>query len=85
MEAELIEVNSDKTNIIKILGLTHDNVVMDSHTYDTQGNLLTARIRHYDSKANADLAGTGGLLNTWNIEATYLNERLETYKVTRTS
>ena len=83
IEAEAIEANSDKTNILRILGLTHDNVSIDSHTYDLQGNLLTSRIRHYDTKANADAAGTLGLLNTWQVTASYSSDRLDTYKVVR--
>lgn len=85
IEAEMIEANSDKTNIVRLLGLTHDNCVWDDHVYDSDGNLLTARLRHYDSKANADVAGAIGLLNTWETAATYLNERLNTYSVTRTT
>lgn len=83
IEAEAIEANSDKTNILRILGLTHDNVYIDNHTFDLQGNLLTSRVRHYDTKANADAHGTLGLLNTWQISATYTGERLDSYKVTR--
>lgn len=83
IEAEAIEANSDKTNILRILGLTHDNVYIDNHTFDAQGNLLTSRVRQYDSKANADAHGALGLIYTWNIVATYSGERLDTYKVTR--
>ena len=83
IEAEMVEANSDKTNILRIIGLTHDNVYIDNHSYDAQGNLLTSRIRHYSSKANADAHGTLGLLNTWSVEATYTGERLDSYKVTR--
>ena len=83
IEAETVEANSDKTNILRILGLTHDNVHIDSHTYDLQGNLLTVRVRHYDTKANAQAHGTLGLLNTWNITATYESDRLKTYEVVR--
>lgn len=83
IEAEAIEANSDKTNIVRILGLTHDNVYIDNHTFDLQGNLLTSRVRHYNTKANADAHGALGLVNTWQITATYTGERLDTYLVTR--
>jgi hypothetical protein len=83
IQAELVEVNSDKTNIIKLLGLNHDNTVVDQQTYDLQGNLLSCRIRYYDSKANAEAAGTAGLLHTWTSTGTYTNERLDLYKVVR--
>src|SRR6188472_4154254 len=45
IEAETVEANSDKTNILRILGLTNDNVVIDSNTYNLEGNLLTSRVR----------------------------------------
>jgi hypothetical protein len=83
IEAEAVEANSDKTNILRILGLTHDNVLIDDHQYDLDGNLLRSRIRHYSSKAEAEAGGTGGLLNTWTVTATYSGERLSSYTVVR--
>lgn len=83
IQAEIIEVNSDKTNLVKLLGLTYDNSVLDSHVYDGDGLLLSVRVRNYDSKANALLGGAAGLVNTWNISATYVGGRLNTYKVLR--
>lgn len=82
VEAEAIEANSDKTNILRILGLTHDNVRIDGQTYDGD-KLLTSRIRHYDTAANANTGTTVGLLNTWNVLATYAAGVLVDYKVTR--
>jgi len=81
--AESIEVNSDKTNIVRILGLTHDNVVIDSQVYDgVTGNLTFSRVRHYSSAANANVATGVGLLNTWNISAGYNGTgQLTQYKV----
>jgi len=83
IEAEAIEANSDKTNILRILGLTHDNVRIDEQTYNTEGHLLTSRIRHYDTEANADAGGLSGLLNTWQVTATYTAGALSDYRVTR--
>ena len=83
IEAEAIEANSDKTNILRILGLTHDNVKIDSQTYDTENNLLTSRIRHYDTETNANTGGAAGLLNTWQVTATYTAGLLSDYRVTR--
>ena len=83
IEAEAIEANSDKTNILRILGLTHDNVRIDEQTYDTENNLLTSRIRHYDSAANQAAGGVTGLLNTWQVVATYTAGLLSDYRVTR--
>jgi hypothetical protein len=83
IEAEAIEANSDKTNILRILGLTHDNVKIDNQTYDTENNLLTSRIRHYDTEANMLLAGATGLLNTWQVVAEYTAGLLSDYRVSR--
>lgn len=83
IEAEAIEANSDKTNILRILGLTHDNVKIDNQTYDGENNLLTSRIRHYDTETNANLGGATGLLNTWQVTATYTAGLLSDYRVTR--
>jgi hypothetical protein len=71
LEAELIEVSSDKTNILRILGLMHENSVLDQTVYDNHGNLLSGRIRAYDTKANAQAAGLTGLRFTWAVTATY--------------
>jgi len=83
IEAEAVEANSDKTNILRILGLTHDNSVIDNHVYDIEGNLLQSRIRHYSTKAEAQAGGATGLLNTWAVSATYGGERLLSYSVVR--
>lgn len=83
IEAETIEVNSDKTNITRILGLVHENSVVDMQQYDTDGNLTDARIRAYNSSANAQAAGTTGLLFTWVVEATYENGKLSKYQILR--
>jgi hypothetical protein len=83
IEAEAIEANSDKTNIVRILGLTHDNVRIDEQTYDAQNNLLTSRIRHYDTASNQALGGLTGLLNTWQVTAVYTAGFLSDYRVTR--
>lgn len=68
---ETIEVCSDKTNIMRLLALNHENAVLDQQTYDAGRRLLTARLRGYDSQANALLAGTQGLLFEWYIQAGY--------------
>jgi hypothetical protein len=83
IEAETVEANSDKTNILRILGMTHDNTVIDQQTYNLQGNLLTSRIRQYETKAQAELAGASGLLNTWSMVATFSGDKLTKYVVVR--
>lgn len=66
-----IEVTSEKTNIARILGLNHENSVLDNQTYNAAKRLLTARLRSYDSAANALTAGLTGLLFEWNITASH--------------
>lgn len=84
IEAESVEANSDKTNILRLLGLTHDNVYIDQQSYDNDGNLTSSRVRHYDSKASAQTHhDVNGLLNTWTVTATYELGRLKTYEVVR--
>lgn len=68
---ESIEVSSDKTNIERLLGLNHENSVLDQQTYDAARRLTGARLRAYDSKANAQAAGLQGLLYEWQIVTAY--------------
>lgn len=69
--AEQIEVSSDKTNILRLLGLAHENAILDQQVYDNNRRLLSARLRAYNSKANAQAAGNDGLLFEWSIGASY--------------
>lgn len=83
IEAEGIEANEDKTNILRILGLNHENSVVDNNVYNAGGNIISSRIRHYDTKTNALVAGAAGLLDTWTVSATYDGNKLLTYTVVR--
>jgi len=69
--AESIEVSSDKTNLLRLLGLEHENTVLDNQVYNAHRHLTSARLRSYNSAANAVAAGVTGLLFEWNIVATY--------------
>lgn len=80
---ELIEVSTTKTNILRIMGLHHENSVLDQQIYDADGNLLQARLRCYDSKANAVLGGNNGIRFIYTIAASYTNGALTRYAVTR--
>lgn len=79
--AETIEVDSQKTNILRVLGLMHQNAVLDNQSYTPQGQLLSARIRVYDTKANAQLASAGGLRFVYTVQATYNATELTSYKI----
>lgn len=80
---EEVDVSSMKANVLRILGLLHENSVVDSQSYDGQGNLVAARIRSYDSKPNALSAGGTGLLASYTVAATYSVNQLVDYRVVR--
>jgi hypothetical protein len=83
-DAEMIEVSSDKTNLLRLLGLAHENAVLDQQVYGSNGRLQSARLRAYDSAANAQAAGASGLRFTWQISATYtMTNQSETFKIER--
>lgn len=70
---------ADLTTILaqnnRILGLLHNNALLDNQTYDSEGQLLTARLRIFDNASNVPNAPGGsettGLLFEYEIEATY--------------
>jgi len=80
-QGELVDVNSSKTNILRLLGLAHENSVVDQQVYNSEGDLVSARIRSYDSKASAQLAGVSGLRFTWSVLATYFEGSVSSYKI----
>ncbi len=82
LEAEIVEVSSDKTNLLRVLGLLHQNTVFDNQAYDSSNNLTSGRLRVYNSKANAVTAGSTGLLFTYSVTASYTDGRLSRYSIT---
>src|SRR5574343_121413 len=70
-------------NTVRLLGLTHDNVYIDQHAFDGDGNLTGARLRCYDSKTNADTHDVTGLQGTYLVTATYVNKLQTSFKMTR--
>lgn len=76
------------TGVQRLLGLMHENAVIDKQLYDAQGQLVSARLRVFDSAANVpnnpDGTETAGLLYTFNIESRWggLNRNIF-YKLTR--
>jgi hypothetical protein len=89
--AEVIEVTSDKTNITRLLGLHHENSLLDQQSYNENGRLAAARLRMYDSAATlaaaaatSPLGGTAGLLYTWAVSATYdISNQSRTFQIAR--
>ena len=82
-QIESIDVDSYRTNILRLLGLVNENSVVDQQVFAAPGKLLTARIRSYDSKTNADAAGLTGLRFTWFVTAMYTGDNLSNFKITR--
>ena len=77
-DIDLIEVSSDKINILRLLGLHHENALLDMEVYGSNGRLASARLRKYDTAVNLAAAaasspsgGTVGLMFEWTIGATY--------------
>lgn len=69
--------------VARMLGLMHENSVLDNTSFDSLNNMTAGRIRIYDSKANAQAAGATGLLATYSITATYVGGNLATYTVVK--
>lgn len=60
------DISAIYNNVVKTLGLVHHNFYIDDATYDDSGQMISARIRIYDSAANV---GTNtGVIETYRIE-----------------
>ena len=53
---EDLQISIDETKIDKILGLVHQNILIDNTTYDEFQNLETARVRIYSDSASLGTA-----------------------------
>ena len=77
--------------MLRCLGMLHENAVMDIVQFDSVNDVMTnARLRLYDSKANANAAKAAsptayvtGLLAQYTVSATYTGANLSTYTVVR--
>jgi len=64
---------------LRIKGLSQENQFMDQTVYDSNSQLISARIRLYDSAANV---GTdNGVIATYTVTSTYSGTNLTNYKV----
>lgn len=78
-EAEQIFVTSSDVDdlasmLIRVLGLVHENVFIDNTTYDASSMLLTARLRVFATRAEAQAATDGGSelsRETYTVDAAY--------------
>lgn len=84
---ETINVH-DRNRLLGIIkGLLHDNGVLDQevygHTFEGQKYLTSARLRTYDTKANAQAAGATGLIDTYTLTGTYSDDEQVSWEVVR--
>ena len=89
-QGEALDVSSIRTNVLRLLGLVHENAVVDQQTYDSEQNLTSARIRVYDTAANANAAAAisptpylTGLKFIYEVHAEYSGGLLSKYYMTR--
>jgi len=71
-----------------VKGLLHHNSIVDNHTYDGNGNLLTARVRVFDDPGNVPSAPGGsettGLIAEFAIDAAHAGPGVNTsFRLTR--
>ena len=50
--------------LLRVLGMVHENAFIDNTIHDIDGQLIAARVRIFDSKANVELATDGGAETT---------------------
>ncbi len=79
-----------EVELLRGLGMLHENSVLDLTSFDVNNNLTAGRLRIYDSKAHADaaLAASPGVYDTgkigqYSITAAYVGVNLQTYEVAR--
>ncbi|MHA2334285.1 MAG: hypothetical protein ACXAEU_19815 [Candidatus Hodarchaeales archaeon] len=91
-EIEQIFVTSSSVDnlaesIARILGLMKENAFIDNTVYDVNSMLLSARVRIFNTKINAQAATDGGsettgLIATYTMEATYEGSgRMKQYRM----
>jgi hypothetical protein len=56
--------------ILRVLGLVHENIFIDNTVHDANYQLVSARVRLFDSKVNCEAATDGGS-ETTGLTATY--------------
>lgn len=95
-EAEQIFVSQSgvddlAASLVRLLGLHKENTFIDNTDFDTNGQLLEARVRLFDSKANAEAAQDGdnystGLVATYTMKTAYeAVGRMQQFRMVRDS
>lgn len=88
VNAETLDVNSFRTDIMRLLGLAHANSLLDQTSHDSDGNLLSGRLRIYDTQANVAAATAvspstynTGLLFQYSLYGTYVAGLLQKWHI----
>jgi hypothetical protein len=93
-EQEQITVTNDNLDgisekLTRLLGLSHENAFIDNTIYDTSGQLVSARLRIFDSREHAAAATDGGnetdgLIAVYEVTSRYEDQGLmSTYRMVR--
>jgi len=75
--------------VVRLLGLNHENAFIDNTDFDIMNQLISCRIRIFDSKTNAEAAQDGdnystGLIATYTMEAEHEGAgKLKSYRYVR--
>ena len=85
---EITDISTNITNISndikRLLGLVHENIFIDNPSYDTDGNLISARVRIYSNSASVGTAND--IIGTYQISApSNLPGQFTSWKQVRTS
>lgn len=84
--SEDVRVDSTQAVLERLLGLNQENASHDSQVYDSAGNLTSARIRTYETAADALAGGLTGMVAQYTLAASYdVDGRLTSYKVMRSA
>lgn len=74
-------VEALNTYLVRVLGLSHENFRIASPVYNGDGNMTSATIKLYGSKADCD--SDTSPIATYSIAAVYTGASLTSYKMTR--
>jgi hypothetical protein len=81
-QIEASTVLAKQTELLRALGLVHENMYLDTIVTDSNGNLTSGRLRSYSA---AGSVGTDAdVLATYTITAVYTGTALTSYKVVKT-
>jgi hypothetical protein len=72
-----------QAGVTRSLGMLHENSVMDQTVFDTNNNLMNARLRLYETKEQTLDPESYSPIAVYSILATYTGPNLQTYSVVR--